>query len=434
MNQFRIIAGAVIWVVVIALSLFGLRRWNSDQRTTVTKEIAQYVTGKRTLIKLQFDSEQSMRMGDPIFMFEGDKAIRIGEIARVGSMDSTEMEVATSDIAYAYFYARSPRIDANDTLDFHSTPTDMGWVIKMMLPPEKRKKISGLITEAFVDHQTEIINAFRPVIENALREALPLIEDDLREAIEKRQDRFAKIGNRYREEIVKKQLVPLVENEIWPIVRDEAQPVVDEIGREIWGKASLIGFGWRVLYDASPLPKKELTKKEFNRFVKKEALPVIQENMDELIELQEKILSKVANNPKVRKIIGQSIFKIIDDPEVQKLVVEVIEEVFVKNPRLVSLFEKHWQGEQARAAMMIANDRLEPCITGIGEELFGNPEVEITPEFSRVLRYKILKKDQRWLVWNPANIRSNSEKMASEIKVNSKVAGTQNPFHVRRPK
>ena len=50
------------------------------------------------------------------------------------------------------------------------------------------------------------------------------------------------------------------------------------------------------------------------------------------------------------------------------------------------------------AAMRIANDRLQPTVTEIGKALFGSPRTGITPEFARVLRNRVLHKDERWLI------------------------------------
>jgi hypothetical protein len=51
--------------------------------------------------------------------------------------------------------------------------------------------------------------------------------------------------------------------------------------------------------------------------------------------------------------------------------------------------------------MKMANGRLESTITRIGQALFGSPKGKITPEFARVLRNRVLHKDDRWLVLNP---------------------------------
>jgi len=60
--------------------------------------------------------------------------------------------------------------------------------------------------------------------------------------------------------------------------------------------------------------------------------------------------------------------------------------------------------------MKMANGRLESTITRIGQSLFGSPKGKITTEFARVLRNRVLHKDDRWLVLNP---RADDQKSAS---------------------
>ena len=68
-----------------------------------------------------------------------------------------------------------------------------------------------------------------------------------------------------------------------PIVQKHGQPPAEEIGQEIWNRASLWRFGWRAVYDKTPFTDKDLVEKEWKRFVKQEAVPVIESKMDSIV-------------------------------------------------------------------------------------------------------------------------------------------------------
>ena len=70
----------------------------------------------------------------------------------------------------------------------------------------------------------------------------------------------------------------------------------------------------------------------------------------------------------------------------------------VDNPDLRKSIEQTWRSKEAQRAMKMANGRLESTITRIGQSLFGSPSGKITTEFARVLRNRVLHKDDRWLV------------------------------------
>jgi len=73
---------------------------------------------------------------------------------------------------------------------------------------------------------------------------------------------------------------------------------------------------------------------------------------------------------------------------------------------------------------------LGPTITKIGQALLGSPELGITPEFSRVLRHRILKKDDRWMVLHLRADRGNQSATPSQLRVVPGFTGMENPFYV----
>ena len=122
--------------------------------------------------------------------------------------------------------------------------------------------------------------------------------------------------------------------------------------------------------------------------------------------------------------------RVLRDPEFQRLTMDLLQDVFVDNQRLTQVFEKNWKSEEAKRALEITNKRLDPTITRIGQALFGSPELSITPEFSRVLRNRILHKDDRWLVLHLAEDRSRELGVRETMRVMFEETGTENPFHV----
>ncbi|MEM7456516.1 MAG: hypothetical protein AAF456_19380, partial [Planctomycetota bacterium] len=150
--------------------------------------------------------------------------------------------------------------------------------------------------------------------------------------------------------------------------------------------------------DASPVPQRDLTEREFNRFVNEKAVPIVESHFGEIVALQQTILTEVSRNPRVQQTVRDGFRDIAADPEVQAVINEVFREVFVDNERLIETVRDSWNTPRAQAALRLTNDRLDPTITAIGETMFGSPYKQITPEFSRVLRNRILHKDDRWLV------------------------------------
>jgi hypothetical protein len=401
----RIFLGAAIWLSLVGIGWWAISDRGPDgivQRELVTS-LWDYGTGARRVAELKFEASCRVAAGDPIFIVDGPDDVRqVGEISLVAA-DATVPSIE------AIFYTSAPEIAPNARLTYHQTPGSMDWVLRTMLPEAKRKQIANELKTSFEQHREEVIGLMRPIVEEALQDAFSVVEQDLPVALQRRNAELEKLGGRYQRELVERELVPLVRGEIWPIVRKHAEPEVNRIGQELWQRASLWRFGWRYAYDIAPLPQKDLAKREWERFLKDEAVPVLEGHSEDFMRAQEQIFRDVARNTKVQAAVRRSVTKVVKDPGVQKIACEVIQEVVLDNPRLRGVMERHWHSERTQAALRVTSARLEPTAVRIGELLLGTPDGGVTPEFARVLRNQILFKDRRWFVLENGTVSAGAD-------------------------
>ncbi|MBC8872493.1 MAG: hypothetical protein H8E44_23925 [Planctomycetes bacterium] len=390
----RVVVGLATWLAAVTLGWWCMagRGDRSIVQPHLTPQLWDYATVPPRVAELKFDGGCYAAYGAPVFVVDGpDSSRQIGEVSRVSRSKA-------GCAGEAVFYSSAPELRADARLTIHQPPESIEWVLRTMLPEEKRRQITAELSGAFAEHQTEVVRLMRPIVEDGLREAIAVVEADLPQAIQRRRGELEKLGGKYQHEIVERELVPLVRSEIWPIVRRHAEPTATEVGREIWQRASLWRFGWRYAYDWSPLPEKNLTEREWKRFVEDDAMPVLQSHTDDFVKVQQRVLTDVAKNPKVRESVRSSLGKMANDPELQRITWEIVREVIVDNPRLKEVLAKHWQSERTQRAIQITAAKLEPSVRRVGDMLLGTPDAGITPEFARVLRNQILRKDRRWLV------------------------------------
>jgi hypothetical protein len=409
----RISVKSCRWIYGLAIWLLagGLLVWRAEQsagnslQNQVIPQLWQYATGRVTPVQFKMEQPAYLAVGDPIFVIRGETIEQVGQVAKVlaGSGRAKRATMALSGTAS--FYTSTPGIGPGAQLRYHSSSDSLQWVLQTMLPPEKRAWIARDLGAAFEEHQAEILSALRPVIEASLPEVMRVLEEDLKSALAARRGELAELGGKYQHEIIERQLAPLMSQEIWPIVMGHFEPMANEIGKEIWERASLWRFGWRSAYDKLLLNENPLMRKEWARFVKEDAVPVLEQRAGEFVQLQQRILMDIARNEQVRAAIREGVQQMADDPELRQLVGEIFRDVIVQNPRLRQVLAKHWTGPEAQRAFQAASDRLEPAIGRAGELLFGSPDRGITPEFSRVLRSRVLGKDRRWLVFEQASNR-----------------------------
>jgi hypothetical protein len=273
----------------------------------------------------------------------------------------------------------------------------------------------------------------KPVVVGGFADAMEVVEDDLAAALVRHREKLEGLASRYQSRVIEQEIVPLVRKEIWPIVERHAKPLANEIGEEMFERVSLWRFGWRALYDKSFLPEKNLMQKEWNRFVSEEALPILESHTSDMVAVQRQILESVAENRKVRLALQRNLTRIVDDPEFRSIVWQIFREVVVDNPRLHQRLEQRWNTAEARRAMQLAADYVEPCVRRIGDLLLGTRQDGIAPEFAQVLRNQILDKDCRWLVMNtPADCKPiNGITENTLLPVRSGGQPDVNPFAVQ---
>lgn len=390
----------VFWLTATgAASYGGIRLMGSDASEDEAKRAVTAVTRFVTRQERSFDQvdpTSQLQPGDPVFLPDDEGQFRqVGRVAeRSESTDGTQTDGTQVSIIW---YESSISADECQLLQYHSTGR-LSEVVETLLPPERQKRIREKIATAMTQHGEDLSRAFVPLVEQSLKESLPVIEAQFRVAVADHRDEIDEAARRWNDELVQKRLIPLARREILPIVKKHGQPPAEEIGREIWDRASLFRFGWRAVYDKSPLPRKDLVREEWQRFVEDEAVPVMEKHMDEIVVAIQRSLRDVTSNAAIRKELAGVAEDIASDSQSRELIQEILKETFVDNPALRDVWRDVWTSDEAKQAFEVAGYRLEPVVREIGDEIFGSEQDGINPDFARVLRTQILRKDRRWIV------------------------------------
>ena len=401
-KRIAIILGGVFWFGAIAFLLLAARgslptsggsetSANSAKSSpSVTGQLVEYWLASRQEIRLILP-EVPAKDGDPIFVHGED-----GDWREAGYLTYTDSSNSAKK-ALAVWHATS--IEPWECrFEYHRNRGKFADIVRMLLPPEKRERVEAIIRQSLETDGQEIVDAMRPIVTRSMQQSLPVVERAFRQSIADHRDELEVIGERYRATVLDERLVPLLKEEVLPIVKHHAEPVAERIGKELWDRASVWRFGWRFLYDRTPLPERDLVKREFDRFVKEEAIPVFESHTDEMLEAQKNIFRDISNNERVRSELSEVVTEISKDAELRQLLTAILRESIVENKELRQVWLENWQSEEAKAAFQLAGDRLEPVVRKIGDELFGTRETGISPSFARVLRNQILGKDKRWIV------------------------------------
>lgn len=381
--------------------------------------VSRYVQSPRQNVTVHFDLGLRLRGGDPIFVVTENGLKRIGQI--VPDENNIANNPQFNKTSQAVFYGDSPPITNDCYLTVHQSESSFGWAFQKLFPATRQQKVIAELKATFELHQKEIVEEFSPIFFETVSDVGKVLQQDLRDAFTQNREKLAAIAARYQEGFVEKRLIPLVKDEIWPIVEARSQPVLNDVGNKIWKRASLWRFGWRLAYDKIPLTDSNLVQKEWSRFLKKDAIPVLEEHSDEFYALAKEIMKEIAENPEVKRAGKEGVDQLLKDEEIKTLIKETLWKILFENERLKQVFQNNFSNERALTAIQKTSDKFEVKIREIGDEIFGTFEQGITPEFAGILRNQILQRDRRWLI---LRYKNNAADVANRFDLATEIDGT----------
>jgi len=399
-NRDRILGG-LVWLVGL-LGIGGgvmavAARWNADHGGGRAQSLVHFWIGREATVRRIADAK-AVRVGAPVFYQDADQSWRqVGQVVATGAAaDITATGPRDVEVTIRW-YDRRVDPDSCQMVAYQYRGT-VAETIQVLFPEEKREAIAALVERALKQHRDVLAEHFLPLIEQSVRRSLPVIETEILASLRRHADEVDSLGERWREELFRQRLVPLARDQVLPIAQSHAEPVLREIGRELWDRASIWSFTWRAVYDKTPLPRRGLMREEWERFVREEAMPVIEAHSDEIAEALQKTIADVAKNREIREGVSEAFSAVADDPETRRLISVILQETLIENDAVRQVLVDVWTGEDAREAFESTGRLIEPLVRRLGEEIIGSPQRGIDPGFARVLRSQILGKDRQWLV------------------------------------
>ncbi len=400
MRRERITIGVLSCAALPALVWYALEHAEAGKTGRLMRDLWHYSTGTQRSAIVEFPERVDLAVGDPIFTIDAQRQFR--QVGEVWSLEAEGQWLAErrGDVqaAQLLFYPSAGALSARRQVSFVRTPTSLTWVVERLLPPERRAQIEAELRQLYESQRDQVARELLPILERSFRDASAVIEQELPQVIERHQSELNALGERYRRTLMRDEIVPLVKQEIWPLVRNEAEPELRSVGRELWQRLSLWRFGWRILYDATPLPDRQLTDKEWNRFVDQDAMPILNAHVPQFIEVVNSIVRELEKNPAVRQTLRRGVEQLLSDPELRRVAQAIFREAVVDNPRVRAALEQPWSEPATRHTLKQIGDRIEPALRRMGDMVFGTRSDGITDEFAAVLRLQILGKDKRWFV------------------------------------
>ena len=412
MKPRHLISGIVCWLLILVTGYLATRAELDHQSSSVTQlgnEVQQWVTGARQTQQAASEIPLLIALHDPVFAAAEDgRFVQAGYVSDVDGTRSRHPQAVTQ-VQVTLYDSAADQFPDGYRLEYCTTPMNLDWVVRMIIPEQRRQEIRQLIEAEWEIHQQDVMRELQPVMAQGIQRATDAVEAELPGIINAHREEFRRIGSRFEAEIMREQLLPLVREEVFPVIQEEAEPLVRDIGRALWDRVSLVSFTWRYLYDISPLPERDAVNTEFQRFIDGEAIPELESRSEEIIQVTRSVIDRVMRNERVRNTLRNNTQQVLEDPELRRIIGEIVREATIDNVRLRQELREFWNSRETQTAVRMASARLEKMVRAIGDLVFGTRESGITPEFSRILRSQVLRKDRRWFVMTAAESSTGAE-------------------------
>ena len=176
MRSFRILSGLLVWACVFVALLWTLNTQIMSQGSVtgdLVPSLWRYAAGKETHVELKMDSKALTAVGDQIFIIHDDQTLtQVGRIARVGPAPGATGDAALfgiyTDSVQARIFPGTVNVPAGATLSFYETDDSFAWMVRTLIPPEKRAIITKEINDAIATHRDEILAALLPIVNDTL--------------------------------------------------------------------------------------------------------------------------------------------------------------------------------------------------------------------------------------------------------------------------
>lgn len=395
----RIVLGMGVVVALVAWCC-----WNVDRRQVqqVASDILQYPVDVPLVVTLEDEESIRPSVKTPVFRKEEEDYLFIGTVESLADSPlqvRLSLERSLGERSFGEQVLGQGAIEG--AWEYYETPDSMAWVAQTLFPEDKRIRLYQELRQRIEQRSPRLMRELELWILSIVSDVVPQFQLRLRESIEKHRDSLEELGVKYQESLVDEKLIPLLKSEVLPIVEQKASPLGRKIGAELFERASVWRFTWRYLYDVSPLPQRDLVQREFERFLKREGIPVLESHASDILQVVEDIIVETSANAQVRQTTRQAMSELFHDPELRETLVAILKDVIGDGAWIQQSMQKHWESDAGQRVARVLEEIIDPWLHEVGVSIFGTNE-GLTPEFVAVLRSQVLMKDRAWIVWNPS--------------------------------
>jgi hypothetical protein len=397
-DRFRTLVGALVWAALAAGVVFAVSRRNPEEARPAypAGKIWTYLVSAPDRVEILFPPGTPAFRGDPACVRRGTGLVTAGQIRTVSR------EEKGTRIQIEFFDPPAEGLGPDSRFVAVPNPRTPAWVIDVLLPKSRKEELYGDLRTFALEHREEIFEAFWTPVEGFLRDAFRILQEDLPAILESREAEIEALVDRHKKETFEPEILPVLKEEVWPLLEKRSEPLLEDVGNDLVAKVPLFDLGQAQVKDWIPLWGSDNVREVLRDFLRREALPAMQEHTEEFLALSKDVMVEITKNPRCTEALKKSLKALSEDPAFAGILRGVFQDLVAPEGRIFSAMRR-------RLADPAFLDRLNRLMEALGPTLnraanrilLDDGGKAINPDLARVLRTQILWKDAAWIWIEP---------------------------------
>ncbi|MFT7620831.1 MAG: hypothetical protein ACI97A_004489 [Planctomycetota bacterium] len=387
----RFWAGLIFWGTMIGLGWFYVKE-DADAAKAASR-LTTHLNSSPHIFDAQFPASAPLAVGNPVRVRVKNGFYVAGRVTSVATNDKGQMA------GVAIFPEYAPLMGAKTRLIAARTAGDVGWVVKTLLPEDTQVEVRKIITARWNRERDQLLRDLRPGLTKLMEETLKVVQEEFPELTRTHKEDFDTIGLVFKERGWDAHVEDVFSTVLWPMIQERAEPVLDDVGDEIVNAFPVWSMSWAYLADSIPFTDKDGFEKKVRKFIKQKAIPILVERESAIREMASTALNDTLKEEKTVKKLQLAAEDIAADPRFRKALQSLIKALFLDNPRFRELAAGIPSRPGLRGPVDDFIESFEPAIRRVANRLLMNERRDgINPDLARVLRRKLLREDEDWVL------------------------------------
>lgn len=387
----RFFVGLAFWVTLLGLSWHYLRY--NEHASAATKRLLDHVQNEPQVFAAKFPLSAPIKAGNPVRVRVKNGFFAAGVVR---SVDRTE----TSQLAQiAIFPEYTPLMGAGTKLVAARTAGDVGWVVRTLLPKKTQEELRKIVEERWAREKDNLIRNLSPGVVRLMEDALALVQEELPDVTRTNKHDFDVIGVVLKEKGWENHVEDVFSAVLWPMIQERSEPMLNSLGDEIVDAFPVWSMSWAYLAESIPFTDKDRFEKKVRKFIKKKAIPILARRQSDLKSMAAGALKDTLKEERTVEALQKAGEEITSDPRFRAAATNIVRALFFENPKFQALMKGVLTRNDLRQPVDKFIESFEPAVRSAANRLLMNERRDgINPDLARVLRRKLLKEDEDWVL------------------------------------